>query len=205
MAIRWIFFDVGGTLSDESEAYAHREREMLSGTGISLDEYDRARLALAREGKDGNSAVIAALGLQKTPWHPEDEVPFADALATLTALSARGYRLGVIANQVTGLRERLAAWGLLPYFEVVISSADVGVAKPSHDIFRLALERAGCPAAECVMVGDRLDNDIRPAKALGMRTVWVRSGLARYQEPSLGDGAADWQVDTLTEILEILQ
>ena len=205
MAIRWIFFDVGGTLSDESEAYAHRAREMLSGTGISLDEYDRTRLALAREGKDGNSAVIAALGLKKTPWHPEDEVPFADARPTLAALSARGYRLGVIANQVAGLRERLAAWGLLPYFEVVISSADVGAAKPSPDIFRLALESAGCPAAECVMVGDRLDNDIRPAKALGMRTVWVRSGLARHQAPSLGNGVADWQIEKLSELLEIMK
>ena len=42
----------------------------------------------------------------------------------------------------------------------------------------------GCKPEESMMVGDRLDNDIHPAKAMGMKTVWIRHGLAQHQNPS---------------------
>ena len=51
------------------------------------------------------------------------------------------------------------------------------------------------------MVGDRLDNDIRPAKALGMKTVWIRKGLSIYQDKDLGNDIADWIIDNLSELL----
>ena len=54
------------------------------------------------------------------------------------------------------------------------------------------------------MVGDRLDNDIIPAKAIGMKTVWVKNGLAQYQSAEFGEGVADYQVNSLSEILSIL-
>ena len=54
------------------------------------------------------------------------------------------------------------------------------------------------------MVGDRLDNDIIPAKALGMKTVWLKNGLAKYQSSELGEGFADYQISSLTELLQIL-
>jgi FMN phosphatase YigB (HAD superfamily) len=55
------------------------------------------------------------------------------------------------------------------------------------------------------MVGDRLDNDIRPVKALGMKTVWIRKGLAIYQHADLGKNIADWVIDTLSDLKEIFQ
>lgn len=63
---------------------------------------------------------------------------------------------------------------------------------------------AGCKPAESMMVGDRLDNDMQPAKAMGMSTVWIRQGLAQYQTPSLGHGIADYQIEHLRELIEIL-
>ena len=54
------------------------------------------------------------------------------------------------------------------------------------------------------MVGDRLDNDIIPAKSLGMKTVWVKNGLAKYQDADLGKGVADHQISSLSELLVIL-
>lgn len=50
----------------------------------------------------------------------------------------------------------------------------------------------------------RLDNDIIPAKALGMKTVWLKNGLAKYQSSELGEGFADYQISSLTELLQIL-
>ena len=54
------------------------------------------------------------------------------------------------------------------------------------------------------MVGDRLDNDIIPAKALGMKTVWIKNGLAKYQGAEFGKGIVDYQINKLSELLCIL-
>ena len=54
------------------------------------------------------------------------------------------------------------------------------------------------------MIGDRLDNDIIPAKALGMKTIWIKNGLSKYQDAKLGEGVADYQIFSLDELLRIL-
>ena len=202
--IKWIFFDVGSTLIDETEAYDHRAREMIAGTNITFREFDDVRISLARQGLDGNSAAIKHFGLTKTPWHSEDEVPYSDAHSTLAALIDKGYKLGIIANQKIGTTERLAFWGLRQYFDVIAASAELGYAKPNKEIFEKAFELAKCTAAESIMVGDRLDNDIIPAKAIGMKTVWVKNGLAQYQDAELGEGVADYQIGSLSELFHVL-
>ena len=199
--IKWIFFDVGSTIVDETEAYDHRVREMIVGTGITFKEFDDVRIALAKQGLDGNSAAIKHFGLTKTPWHSEDEAPYSDAYTTLAALIDKGYKLGIIANQKLGTEERLESWGLRQYFDVIAASAEIGYAKPDKEIFEKAFELAGCTAEESVMVGDRLDNDMIPAKAIGMKTVWVKNGLAQYQGAEFGEGVADYMVDSLSELL----
>lgn len=67
-------------------------------------------------------------------------------------------------------------FGILKYIDVVVASAEEGVAKPDKRIFEIALERAGCKPEETVMVGDRLDNDIVPANEIGMITIWIKQG-----------------------------
>lgn len=202
--IKWIFFDVGSTLIDETEAYDHRVREMTAGTSITFKEFDDVRIALARQGFDGNSAAIKHFGLTKTPWHSEDEVPYSDAHGTLAALIDKGYKLGIIANQKIGTAERLESWGLRQYFDVIAASAEIGYAKPDKEIFEKAFELARCTAEESVMIGDRLDNDIIPAKAIGMKTVWVKNGLAQYQDVVLGEGVADFVIYTLSDLLYVV-
>ena len=197
---KWIFFDVGSTLVDETEAYNHRTREMIENTDITFSVFDEKRIELAKQGFDGNSEAIKYFGLKKTPWHSEDEIPFEDALDTLETLKERGYKLGIIANQSLGTAQRLENWGLLKYFNVVATSAEIGIAKPDKLIFERAIELAGCQLQNAVMVGDRLDNDIIPAKALGMKTVWIRKGLSIYQNIDLGKNIADWVIDTLSDL-----
>ena len=203
--IEWIFFDVGSTLVDETEAYDHRIRDMIAGTDVTFEEFDRVRISLALQGLDGNSAAITYFGLKKTPWHSEDEIPFSDARSTLETLCCKGYKLGIIANQNPGLEKRLENWGLRQYFEVIAASAEIGYAKPDKEIFESAFKLAGCTSQESVMVGDRLDNDIIPAKSVGMKTVWVKNGLAKYQNTDLGKGFADHQIRSLSELLGIFR
>ncbi len=178
---------------------------MLLGTDISFSVFNMKRVELAKKGFDGNSAAIDYFGLKKTPWHSEDEKPYSDADETLEALKNRGYKLGIIANQVSGTSKRLCAFGLLKYFEVLATSAEMGIAKPDKLIFKKALELAECQPFEGVMVGDRLDNDIIPAKEVGMKTVWLRKGTCAYQSVDFGKNVADWIVDNLSDLKEIFR
>ncbi len=201
--IRWIFFDVGSTLVDETAAYDHRAQDMLVGTGISFEAFCQKRAAFAAQGLDGNAAAIKYFALSKTPWHAEDEAPFDDAVGTLQALKSRGYRLGVIANQLPGAAQRLAQWGLLPYFDALALSCELGAAKPSPEIFEKALAMARCGPQNAAMVGDRLDNDIVPAKALGLTTVWFSRHTPASAPLVPAARAADYRVCALRGLLSI--
>ena len=204
MKVKWVFFDVGTTLVNEEKAYNHRVYDMIKDTNISFEEFDNKRIELAKRGLDGNSAAIKHFNLIKTPWHSEDEVLFKDTIDVLEYLKSKGYKLGIIANQKKGLEKRLDEFGILKCFELVIASEEVGISKPDKEIFIITISKVNCIPQECVMIGDRLDNDIIPAKQIGMKTIWIRQGLAIYQDIKLGIKHADYVVNSLKEIKEIL-
>lgn len=203
--IKWIFFDVGSTLVDETKAYDHRAFDMIEGTDITFEEFDKKRKELAAMGYDGNSAAINFFGLKKTPWYTEDEVLYSDAESVLKQLKASGYYLGIIANQEAGLSARLEKWGILEHFDIIVSSSDIGISKPDIKIFIEAIRRANCRPDQCLMVGDRLDNDIIPANSIGMKTMWIKNGLSMLQNNSYSDQNANYIVYNLAEIIEALK
>ena len=201
---KWIFWDIGSTLVNEQAAYDHRAREMLKDTGITFEEFDKLRLNLAWAGLEGNSAAISRLKLQKTPWPQDKELLYPAANSVLAELSERGFRMGIIANQTSGLEARLKNWGLLPYFEVIASSAEAGKSKPDPAIFSLVMDQAGCKPEEAIMVGDRLVHDIHPATHLGMQSIWVRQGMAAFIPMEYGKEAT-WIVNSIEEIPNVLK
>ena len=100
---------------------------------------------------------------------------YPDARRAVAALRGAGYRLAVLANQPASRSAELRALGIMP--EVMAMSDEMGVAKPDPAFFRRALELMGEPPPERVAyVGDRVDNDVLPAMAAGMRAVWLRRG-----------------------------
>lgn len=200
----WLFCDVGTTLVDETEAYNHCIRDAIEGTDITFEQFQEKRIYFAKQNLKGDLEAIKYFGLEKTPWHKEDEMPYPDAEDVLRYLCSHGYKIGVIANQSPGTAERLERWGLLKYIDAVAASAELGVSKPDRAIFDKALEMAGCKAQEAVMIGDRLDNDIVPAKKLGMKTIWIRQGFAIYQNPQNTEEQPDYIVDSLAELKKIL-
>lgn len=204
MDIKWIFFDVGSTLVDETKAYDHRAKEMLQNTNITFDEFDNKRIEFAKLGYDGNSQAIKYFQLEKTPWPSPMEVPFADAANTLETLKKRGYNLGIIANQELGTKDRLQQQGILQYIDLVIASAEEGVAKPDEKIFKIALERAACKSDNAIMIGDRIDNDIIPAKKLGFHTIWIKQGFGQYWNITKEEETPDYTVCSLSELCDIL-
>jgi len=203
---KWVFFDLGSTLIDESAAVQTRVEQTvarLRGTPqeVSVEEFQAMMAQAARQNAQPYAIVMERLGdVRLTPFPVHLEFPYPGAKPLLEELRGQ-YRLGVIANQSAGTEQRLRNWGLAQYFNVIAASAEEGIAKPDPRIFTLALERAGCAPEEAVMIGDRLDNDIAPAKRLGMRTVWIRQGWGGKGVPVSEEMTPDMQVDTLEEVL----
>ena len=201
--IKYLFFDIGSTLVDESECVKKRCEVIIESNNIDRQEfYDRVEECA----KTDSYAVRAAAlyyGAEIPKWYGELEKLYPDTKMILEILSQK-YKLGVIANQVAGTKDRLDKWGIGKYFDVVVASAEAECAKPDLKIFNLALEQAGCKPNEAVMIGDRLDNDIVPAKQLGMKTVWVRQGFAKYQSISNETEKPDFIIDSISDILDIL-
>jgi len=106
--------------------------------------------------------------LTKAVLNGQFDAPFDDAIEVLERLRAAGYRLGVISNWSVHLPNELEALGLMPYFEFVIVSSLVGVAKPSPEIFNIGLEAAGCRAHEALYVGDNVSDDCEGARRAGL-------------------------------------
>ena len=202
--IKWVFFDLGSTLIDETVADARRIQEMISGTDITEEAYREKRFEMIRKGLNGDLSTIDYFCLTKTPWHSEDEVPYPDVLSTLTELKQRGYKLGVIANQNYGTEDRLNNWNLHRFFDVIAASAELSMAKPDPAIFEWALNQSDCCPQNAVMVGDRMDNDMAPANRMGMHTVRLLRGLGAYHKPQTDDEKPEYTISSLVELLDLL-
>lgn len=201
--VEWLFFDIGSTLVDEWSAYRHRFRDMANAAGVSEEFVFDTALQFYRQNQKGDKETAKLLGVKMPPWHTEDEFLYSDAISCLAALR-QTYKIGIIANQDYGAEKRLAKYGILPYVDLVVASAEEGVAKPDRRIFEIALERSGCSPACAVMIGDRIDNDIIPAKWLGMGAIWIRQGFGQYWTVNGEKETADCTVGSLSELLEIL-
>jgi len=130
----------------------------------------------------------------------------AGARELLVALRERGYRVGLVADgdpeESAVLRERHDLDGL---FDAVAISKEVGAAKPEPRPFEVALERMGIDlrdAHRVVMVGNRLERDVRGANELGMTSVWI-DWSPRY--PKVPEQPSEVPDHVIREPLELLQ
>ncbi len=92
-------------------------------------------------------------------------------------------------------------FGIVPYFDFIITSASCGYRKPHPHIFELALTNWGYMPDEIAMVGDRLDADVRGAQPLGIYTIWItRRAKKTVNSPIKPDAS----VNALSEIPSLL-
>ena len=205
----WLFFDMGSTLIDETDSYKRwfSNAAQLTGGALTADDIEREYCAgMARYAPtiSGQLRPYGYTGNSTADLYPSElDKPYPGAQSVLEQLS-KLYKLGIIANQVPGAKDRLTHYGLWSYFTIVLASAEVGISKPDPRIFTLALRQANCSPEQAVMIGDRPDNDIYPAKKLGMRTIRIKQGLAAYQEPRTKEYEADVSVESLEEVARVV-
>lgn len=148
------------------------------------------------------SALDAMYAVSQQHWRPEP-----DAHATLQSLRDQGYRLGIISNasddkDVQTLVDKAK---IRSYFELVLSSAALGIRKPNPRIFEIALEHLGVQPGRAAMVGDTLGADILGAQNAGIFDIWI---TRRADTPS-NRGHADTIrpsaiIKTLSELTSVL-
>ena len=211
-----VFFDIGGVMYDDT-IYARSWVQALREMGaVFTDEEFEAEYAAARAaqsesfrrrltrrflGEDQDLAPVEARASKY--WSYPSTALYADTIPCLEALEGR-YRLGIIANQPTSVRAAMDRDGLARFFEVWGVSDDLGLQKPDPELFSHVLSTAGVSPASAVMLGDRLDYDVRPAKAAGMHAVWVLRGEAPDEPTPAQLAQADASVDDLGQVPALL-
>ncbi len=105
---------------------------------------------------------------------------FPETLEVLERLEKMGYQMGIISNFDSRIDPVCASLGIRHFFKTVTISSHAGFAKPSPEIFCLALNEAGISPPEAVYVGDSLDHDVKGAALCGMTPLLLDRG-GRYQ------------------------
>lgn len=188
----WVFFDIGNVIFYDLPLLAGIWRHFYltlkeAGWQASFEqvlEY-REQILLSHPPEDNPRRLIASQQAAGIPeevrrkavddWHhlylgANHTLPW---IAPVIEQLRGSYRLGIIANQPGLALDELEKHDIKHLFDHIIISDLVGYHKPDVRIFEEALRQTGADPKTSIMVGDRIDNDIRPAKSLGMRTVWL--------------------------------
>ena len=182
MPIRAVCFDVGETLIDETRewdgwaAFLGVPRlTLFTALGVTMSRGQSLRrvFEIFRPDIDFSTVrqVRAAQGWRYR-FEPGDLYP--DARACLTDLRDRGIKVLIAGNQPKEAEASLRELDLPADF--IASSAGWGVSKPDPRFFDKVIEAAGVAPDHIAYVGDRVDNDVLPARAAGMTAVFLRRG-----------------------------
>lgn len=184
--VRAVLFDIGGPIYDD-RVYAEALRTGLEQLGAPVtagafnDEYERCRRAQAGFTRPlAERFGVSPDALARTAsrsWRYPPAALFPDAGKAIRRLAGR-YQVGILANQPREARLALERDGIAPCIDFWVLSGEVGMAKPDPRIFAYAVELAKYPAERVAYVGNRLDNDIRPARRAGLRPIWLLRGEA---------------------------
>jgi YjjG family noncanonical pyrimidine nucleotidase len=222
-----VLFDLDHTLFDFDASEALAFAGALAVAGIDdpvphLATYRRLNSALwaAAERGEIRSSTIRNLRFEQLALELGVEAALAPAMADafIAGLSAHGdlypgvrevlemlherVTLAVISN---GLGEvvhaRLERLGIAEFFETVVVSSEVGVAKPDPVIFDAAFERLGRPdRSSALMVGDSLTSDIAGGNAYGVDTCWYNPN---GRQPAVGDDFTH-EIASLKQLPDVL-
>jgi HAD superfamily hydrolase (TIGR01509 family) len=220
--IRAILFDVGGPLNTEIEHERLIDADIvaaLADAGISVtpDQYAAAvKFAVHSYAPDAHPAIIWRLAVGQRDVaervfrdfrtrvdRRSSSPPFelrAGMAELLTDLHKRGLLLGLAANQPHQTLAVLDGHDLSRFFHHREVSGTHGFKKPDLRLFLRCCEDLGVAPDECIMVGDRIDNDIAPAKQLAMKTVLLRTGRHIDQQPRSHSEAPDAEARNVEEI-----
>lgn len=182
MTIRAVFFDIGETLIDETRIWEGWARYLeiaphdFLASLLAHIERDGDPIDLIQSLRPGFSLHVAEAerAARGDPNQFDARDLYPDVREALTALRATGITVGLAGNQPARARAALEAMGLGAH--PIIVSDEIGLSKPDPAFFAHLVGVCGCPPNQIVYVGDRLDNDVIPASAAGLRAAFIARG-----------------------------
>ena len=202
--IKAVVFDLGETLVDETRMWS----AVAQYAGIpEFTVY--AMLGGMIERRESHRSIFGLMQIESVDpnvlgYQIEQRDLYPDVEPTLRQLKAEGFKLGVSGNQPEGAAEQTAKLGLP--FDVVGSSAQWGISKPAPAFFERLVSELGLQAEEIVYVGDRLDNDVFPARDAGMRAVFIRRGPWGYLHSLWPEAVeAPYTIRSLNELPKLIE
>ncbi|MCA9754525.1 MAG: HAD family hydrolase [Candidatus Eisenbacteria bacterium] len=191
--IRWVFLDMGNVVMNDDPVMTYlyellHDELQREGRKVSFEQLMADREEIIAERGTGHWSILterilgkerhetlartSAEHLRANYLQYHNVLPgMADALQQLS----EEFSLGIVANQMSVAEDALREVGLAHHFRFIALSERVGAAKPDPTIFHWALAQAQCQPEEAIMVGDRIDTDIVPARRLGLWTLWFHA------------------------------
>nr|WP_318383097.1 pyrimidine 5'-nucleotidase [uncultured Enterobacter sp.] len=218
----WIFFDADETLFT-FDSFGGLQRMFLdysvTFTAEDFQDYQSVNKPLWVDYQNGSITALQLQHQRFEGWASKLNVaagdlnaaflnamaeictPLPGALSLLNALKGK-VKLGIITNGFTALQEiRLERTGLRDYFDLLIISEQVGVAKPHPHIFDYTLAQAGNPdRSRVLMVGDTAESDILGGINAGLSTCWLNANARALPEGI----TPTWTVTSLSELEQLL-
>jgi HAD superfamily hydrolase (TIGR01549 family) len=214
MVISAVAFDIGETLIDETRIWS-RWADRL---GVPRLTFMGVLGAVAAEGRSHREVFEFfrpgfQLQTELERWRDDDPESlrenfdaddlYPDVRPTFALLREMGKRLLIAGNQPRQAKNALQAMDLGA--DAILISADLGFEKPSRGFFERVSQASAATPDEVLYVGDRLDNDVLPAKAMGMQAALIRRGPWGYLHSEWPQATqADAVVDTLSEIPDLV-
>ncbi|NEC35512.1 HAD family hydrolase [Streptomyces rubrogriseus] len=210
--IEAVVLDVGETVTRDDRYWSswadwlgvpRHTMSALVGAVVAQGRDNAEALRLARPGID-IAAEYRAREAAGRGEHLDESDLYGDVRPALATLQGLGVRVIVAGNQTVRAGELLR--GLALPADLVVTSGEWGVAKPDPGFFHRVLEVAQADPDEILYVGDHPANDVFPAKAAGLRAAHIRRGpWGCLWADSREVAAADWRIDSLTELADIVR
>lgn len=148
---------------------------VLDGAAVGLEAWRRTLRACG-----WNDESLAQLARQThLQFGREAHRLFEDVQGLFDGLRGAGIPLALVTNGAADTqRDKLRVLGIEQWFDAVVISGEVGIAKPDAGIFSIAVDRLGVEPEGVWHVGDNLVTDVAGARAAGIFAVWLnRRGL----------------------------
>ena len=181
--------------------HARREDDWIEYTTTQLLQTVLAQTGVSAPPLIIQTALRAFYAVTQCSWLPEK-----DAFSTLNDFHQRGYSLGILSNAAEDWDVQMLVdkAGLRPFLDFVLTSAAIGVRKPSPETFRAAFSHWDFPPEQIAMVGDTLNADILGANQLGMFSVWITRRVKNLGEQNDDRLRPNAVIKNLTELRRVL-
>jgi len=220
-----VLLDAGGVILDESEDEKSRVKVAVDILSEVVPGYSSEMLYRdLNEAIDGFCPNVLSYAIWKhtkpdlalhqrlyeefrSRWRPNrPALRIMPGLRQEAEAIAANFRIGIAGQYGKEILDLLQDESLIDLFTYRFTQDDFDITKPDPRYLERIALACGVVPGECIMVGDRVDNDIIPARQIGMRTILIRVGLHRYQQPRIPSEMPDVEIESIkglaTAVLE---